>query len=350
MWGGVGAGKTMMMDLFYDSVPPGIRKMRRHYHAFMLDIHQRLHRMRTAPGGLSGDPLPKLARSFVEREAQLLCLDEFQVTDIADAMLLKHLFSHLFDAGLTLVATSNRRPEDLYLGGINRDVFLPFISVLKDNCCIVRLEDGQDHRLLGTISVGVYHTPLGPQADAALDSVFRTLSADGQEGAEGKEVGPDVIEVSFGRTLNVPLASKGRVARFDFADLCTSAVGAADYIAIAKAYPAVIVANVPLMKYSERDRIRRFINMLDVFYEYHVRLVLSAAATPEKLFVPDDSSAPGKQQQQEGSGQSSGQGQGQPHNREDEQFASSRAVSRLIEMQTSEYLEASAEKRAKVLA
>jgi len=342
----------MLMDMFYDSVSID-RKLRRHFHPFMLDVHQRLHQLRMS--GKREEMLSTIADEIATNEARLLCLDEFQVTDVADAMILRVLFEELFDRGTVLVATSNRKPQDLYLGGINREVFLPFIDLLQERCEILAVQEGPDHRLLGTLAVGAYHHPLGDKARQALDQAFANL-------ADGGAVQHVKCQVMMGRTLDVPRAVPGRVARFSFDELCLQAYGAADYLALAQQFPALILDDVPIMYFNERDKIRKFIVLLDVLYEHGVRFVCSAAAPPEQLFqqpLPDRDFNGGHKDQalQFVENTSDPAYQATPPSfsqlmegvREDEKFASSRAVSRLVEMASEEYLHATDDKRRRAL-
>ena len=312
MHGGVGSGKTMMMNLLYDSLSSP-HKTRDHFHHFMLGVHQQLHQLRSA-GQQGTEPLAAIAASYAQH-TRVLCLDEFQVTDVADAMILRSLFSALWQRGLVLVATSNRPPSDLYKHGINRDVFLPFISELQAHCDVQLLADGQDHRLLGTVDVGVYHYPLDAEAERRMDDIFRSLSLN-------ERPAPAAVTVMMGRSVRVPLASK-QAALFSFQDLCEQPLGAADYIAIAQRFQYVLVKGIPLLRSDQREKIRRFITLLDVLYEHGTRLIVSAAARPRELFVDED----GRPVRAGGAAAVY-----------DEGFASGRAVSRLIEMQSSEYV------------
>ena len=230
LYGPVGRGKSMLMDLFYESIA-GDHKRRVHFHEFMLEIHDTMHRWRQRDGKVQ-DPLPKIATE-IAKETWLICFDEFQVENIADAMILGRLFEGLFDEGVVVVATSNRHPDELYKGGLQRDRFLPFIEVLKGRIDILELEAERDYRRDRLVDMGVYHTPLGMDADAALDAAFAALT----DGAAGE---PAELTAT-GRKVIVPLAAKG-VARFTFEELCENPLGAPDYLAIAKAYHTVILA------------------------------------------------------------------------------------------------------------
>lgn len=298
LYGGTGCGKTMMMDLFFDQAPmPLNRKKRIHFHEFLLMIHQRLHVERSAnPSG--GDALFPIAQKFVERDAHLLCLDEFQVTDIADAMILQRLFSALFDAGCVVVATSNRPPDELYWGGLNRPLFLPFIPVLKANCAVHHIVEPTDYRMLHAANHALFHTPLNEQTRAETARIFEALLGKEASAGPGQQQQPralraraETVTVMSGRQIAVRAAhSEGGggigCARFTFAELCDQPYGASDYLAIAERYGAIVLDNIPIFAadLSNRNQMRRFITLLDVLYDANVRLVCSAAAEPHALF------------------------------------------------------------------
>jgi len=276
IFGGVGRGKSMLMDLFFASAP--VEKKRRvHFHEFMLEVHDRLHRQRQ-DRSLEGDSLAPLAAE-IAAESWLLCFDEFHVSNIADAMLLGRLFAALLDLGVVVVTTSNTAPEDLYQGGLQRERFLPFIDLLKERLDILELDGVIDYRRNRIKDVTVYHQPLGAAADAALAAAFAQLT----DGAAG---GPTTLAVQ-GRQLAVPQAAKG-VARFRFADLCERALGAADYIAIATHFHTVIIGEIPLMTPEQRNEARRFMTLIDALYEHKTNLICAAADAPDKLYVAGD--------------------------------------------------------------
>jgi len=276
IFGGVGRGKSMLMDLFYASAP--IEKKRRvHFHEFMLEVHDRLHRQRQ-DRALEGDPLAPLAVA-IAAESWLLCFDEFHVSNIADAMLLGRLFGALLDLGVVVVTTSNTPPDDLYQGGLQRERFLPFIDLLKERLDILELDGVIDYRRDRIKGMTVYHQPLGAFADAALAEAFAQLT----DGAAG---GATTLGVQ-GRALTVPRAAKG-VARFGFAELCERALGAADYIAIATHFHTVILAEIPLMTPEQRNEARRFMTLIDALYEHKTNLICAAAEAPDKLYVRGD--------------------------------------------------------------
>ncbi len=302
IWGPVGRGKSMLMDLFFDDAPVA-KKRRVHFHEFMLEVHERLHRRReelSAKGAPpEADTIVPIARAIAQ-ETRLLCFDEFQVTNIADAMILGRLFETLFEEGLTVIATSNRAPDDLYKNGLQRERFLPFIALLKQRLEILELGGGRDYRMDRIRELNVYLTPLGAWAAAKLDEAFRTLSG----GADGE---PRVLRTQ-GRDVPVPRAVPG-VAMAHYTDWCSRPMGAADFLCIADHFHTVILAEIPKMGPDSRDKAARFVTMIDSFYERKVKFICSAAASPDKLYT-------------EGEGA----------------FEFERTVSRLMEMQSPEYL------------
>jgi cell division protein ZapE len=295
IFGGVGRGKSMLMDLFFEtSAVPAKRRV--HFHAFMQEVHDRLHRLRA---DRSVEPIPVLARAIAEG-ATLLCFDEFQVTDIADAMIIGRLFEALFEAGTVVVATSNRAPDELYKDGLQRERFLPFIATLKQRLEVLELENGRDYRLSRLIGRQLYLTPNDAAAAAGLEAIFRDLT---------DEVRPEplVLEVKK-RRLTVPRQAMA-VAWFEFADLCAQPLGPGDYLAIAERFETVIIANIPELGADRRDEAKRFNTLIDTLYEAKVHVVISAAAPPDRLYVDGDGA-----------------------------FEFQRTVSRLMEMGSAEYL------------
>jgi cell division protein ZapE len=274
--GPVGRGKTMLMDMFFEAVEAP-RKRRAHFHAFMADVHARLHRWRQAlkRGEVTGeDPIAPVAAELA-REASLLCFDEFSVRDIADAMILGRLFTALFAAGVVVVATSNVAPSDLYKEGLNRALFLPFIALIEERLDVAELDARTDYRLEKLKRAPVYYTPLSPKADAALDAAFLALT--------GHERGlPMTIEL-LGRELDVPQAIDG-VARFDFDTLCRRPLGAADYLKLAQRFHTLVVDRIPSLSASERNEAKRFIILIDALYDMRVKLIASAAGEPQTLY------------------------------------------------------------------
>jgi cell division protein ZapE len=273
LFGPVGTGKSMLMDIFFETAP-GEAKRRVHFHAFMQEVHERLHAWRQASEEGEDDPLPRLAGEMAG-EAWLLCFDEFQVADIADAMILGRLFEALFDRGVVVVATSNVAPDRLYEDGLQRDNFLPFLDLLRRRLDVLELDSGLDYRLRRLKDMSVYHSPLVKKAKAALDAAFAELSA-------GAVAGPVTLTVK-GRVIQTPMAARG-VARFSFAELCEEALGAGDYLAIARRFHTLILSCIPKMGPAKRNEARRFMTLVDALYEQRVNLVASAAAEPDALY------------------------------------------------------------------
>ena len=274
--GEVGRGKSMLMDMFFETaeVP---RRRRIHFHAFMQEAHRRIFAWKEAnPDGR--DPIPPLADQIAE-EAILLCFDEFQINDIADAMILGRLFDALFERSVIVVATSNTVPDDLFRGQPGRDAFLPFIGIIKQHLDVLVLEAAQDYRRIRPDSEDTWHVPLGPEARAALDEAFVQMT-------EQAPVAPVSLHV-MGRTLPVPQASNG-VARFSFEELCARNLGAGDYLAIATHFHGVVLDDVPILTAEKHNEARRFINLIDNLYDHRVKLVASAAAIPDQLYAEGD--------------------------------------------------------------
>jgi cell division protein ZapE len=288
IWGGVGRGKSMLMDLFFEAAPLD-DKRRVHFHAFMLEIHAFIAMWRKLPQAerrkhpayvhnASDDPIAPAAHSIANR-ARLLCFDEFHVNQIADAMILGRLFDQLFDRNVTVVATSNRKPSDLYLNGINRQLFLPFIARLETELDVLELKAARDYRLERLTEAPVYYSPLAPEADAAMDTAFARITA-------GATISSDTLDVD-GRELVVPREAAG-VARFSFPDLCAKPLGAADYLAIAHRYHTVFLDHVPKMTVEQRTWAARFVTLIDALYEAKTNLVMSAGAEPDDLYPAGD--------------------------------------------------------------
>ncbi|MCB4820346.1 cell division protein ZapE [Roseicella aerolata] len=277
--GEVGRGKSMLMDLFFAcaEVP---RKKRIHFHQFMQDCHQRIHRWKQAnPGG--EDPIPPLADSIVA-EAALLCFDEFQVHDITDAMILGRLFEALFARGVVVVATSNTAPDDLFKGKPGRDAFLPFIALIKQRLNVLHLEAQRDYRRERIRGLPTWHSPVDGRAERALDAAFLELTGE----AHGK---PCRLQV-LGRWLELPQEARG-VARADFDALCGKPLGPADYLALATHCHTLVLDAVPRLGPENFDRARRFITLVDALYEHRCKLVASAAATPDALYEQGENAA-----------------------------------------------------------
>lgn len=280
--GDVGRGKSMLMDLFFETaeVP---RKRRIHFHAFMQEAHARIHEWKHVPvsGDAGLDPVPHLA-DRVFAEAALLCFDEFQVHDIVDAMLLGRLFEALFARGCVVVATSNTAPDDLYRGRPGRDAFLPFIALIKRHVQVLHLEAAQDYRRARVQGLTTWHAPADARAGAALDAAFAALA--------GVPHAPPLRLSVLGRALELPQGAQG-VARADFDDLCGRALGPADYLALATHCHALVLDGVPRLGPDNFDRARRFITLVDALYEHRCKLVASADATPDRLYERGENAA-----------------------------------------------------------
>jgi cell division protein ZapE len=273
----VGRGKTMLMDLFFESVPIA-EKRRAHFNVFMADVHERVGaaRERIRAGRLKeGDPIAVVAH-VLAAEAKLLCFDEFAVTDIADAMILGRLFTALFAQGVVLVATSNVPPERLYEGGLNRALFLPFVKLLRERTEEIRLEARADFRLEKLEGEPVWHVPADAAARAALDRAFARLTG-------GAAPSPATLKV-LGHDVTVPRQAQG-VARFTFAELCGRPLAAADYIALARRFHTFVVDDIPVLEERRRNEAKRFIALIDTLYERHVKLLASAEAEPDGLYL-----------------------------------------------------------------
>ncbi len=270
VWGGVGRGKSMLMDLFYDHV--AIKAKRRiHFHAFMQKVHADLH---TARQKGSADPLQTVAKDMTG-DLRLLCFDEMQITDITDAMLVGRLFDLLFEAGVTIVTTSNRVPDDLYKDGLQRERFLPFIDVIKDRLTVFELVSETDYRQNRLTGEQVYFTPAGSEARKAIDAIWNDLAAGTRD--------PLVLTVK-GRAVTLPSYHNG-MARAGFWDLCGQMLGPGDYLAIAEAVRLLILEDIPQLSRSNFNEAKRFVTLIDALYEAKVRVIASAAAEPEMLYV-----------------------------------------------------------------
>ncbi|MGE4431365.1 MAG: cell division protein ZapE [Sphingobium sp.] len=301
VWGGVGRGKSMLMDLFYDSVQVQ-RKRRVHFHEFMLDVHARL---RDARQSENGDPIAPVVAALVE-EARLLCFDEMVVNNMADAAIMSRLFTGLLEKRVTIVTTSNRVPDDLYKDGLNRQLFLPFIDLIKQKLDVMSLNGPVDYRRDRLGNARLWHVPNGPEATAALSAAFFRLTDYSVED-RAKVPGED-IQVLGGRTLHVPKSLKG-VGVFSFKRLCVEPRGASDYLAIARHFHTVIIVGIPVLGPEKRNEAARFVTLIDALYEYKVKLLASADAEPMVLYPKGDGA-----------------------------FEFERTVSRLMEMQSDDYL------------
>ncbi|HEV2079597.1 MAG TPA: cell division protein ZapE [Allosphingosinicella sp.] len=301
MWGGVGRGKSMLMDLAFSAIALGAKR-RVHFHEFMLEVHERLRAERQSE---SGDPIPPVAKA-IAAEAKLLAFDEMVINNSADAMILSRLFSHLLAEGVTVITTSNRPPQDLYKGGLNRELFLPFIDLIEAEMDVVPLNGPTDYRLQRLGGFPTWYVPNGPQATEALSKAFFRLTDYPPEDREN--VPSTDIPVPGGRTLHVPKCLKG-VAVFSFKRLCGEPRGAPDYLAIARRFHTVILVGIPKLGPEKRNEAARFVTLIDALYEHKVKLLASADAQPAELYQSGDGS-----------------------------FEFERTASRLIEMQSAEYL------------
>ena len=306
IFGGVGRGKSMLMDLFFAHAPVK-QKQRIHFHDFMQDVHGRVHewRQREKQGKVSksagGDPIPSVVDAIM-KQTTLLCFDEFQVTDITDAMILGRLFTALFERGLVVVATSNRDPGTLYENGLNRQLFVPFIDLLRQQMDVMELVAAADYRLKHLAGAPVYHAPLNGVASQAMEDAWSRLTT-------GVKPAPCSVEVK-GRKVLVPRAAMG-IARFHFDDLCRQPLGAADYLKIARSFHTLLVDEIPQMGPESRNEAKRFVTLIDALYENKTKLVCSAQAVPDDLYPAGDGS-----------------------------FEFERTASRLFEMQSEAYMSA----------
>lgn len=342
LYGSVGCGKTMLMDLFYEQCPLE-KKKRTHFNSFMLDVHSRIHAYKkqtlhqSTPGkkNLNYDPIGPVAQSICD-DTWLLCLDEFQVTDIGDAMILKRLFTAIFDNGTILFATSNRAPDDLYKNGLQRSNFLPFISILKERCLPMWLDSGVDYRTKFSGSRNRFFVASESNAKRELDEAFKVLASQ-----ENDIVRPKTLTI---KNRNVKLQKTcGRVADCNFLELCDRPLGAIDYLVISQVFDVIIIRDIPQMTRRQKSQARRFITLIDTLYDNKVRVLCSAEAPLKKLFLPavtnpvlfedenralmDDLNITKGSENAEASLFSG----------EEEVFAFDRTVSRLTEMQTEEY-------------
>src|ERR1700722_2995903 len=277
MHGEGGRGKTMLMDLFFQHSPV-THKRRAHFHEFMAEVHERIYgyRQNIARGELGDADVIGLTAAAIFDEAWLLCFDEFHVTDIADAMILGRLFSKLFELGTVVVATSNVAPADLYKGGLNRALFLPFIAQISEHMDVLRLDARTDFRLEKLAGVKMWLVPADAAADAALGQAWVRMTGN----APCK---PRDISIK-GRVLRVPCSADG-VARFSFADICEQPLAASDYLRLARDYHTILIDHIPVMDYAERNAAKRFISLIDTLYDNAVKLLASAQADPVSLYV-----------------------------------------------------------------
>jgi len=301
IWGDVGRGKSMLMDLFFDALPVN-RKRRVHFHAFMADVHARIHAHRQdlkAGRTKENDPIPPVAEALAD-EAWVLCFDEFQVTDIADAMILGRLFERLFARGVVVVATSNVVPDGLYHNGLNRQLFLPFLETFKAQVKTLRLDARTDFRLEKLSAAPTYYAPLGAETTQAVQRAWLVLT--GGEAPAARILRNKGRDIPFTTTV-------GGIARASFSSLCEAPLAAADYLMIAESFHTLVLENVPQMTPADRNAARRFVWLIDALYEMAVKLVVSADGPPDALYPSGDAA-----------------------------FEFQRTVSRLMEMQSVDYL------------
>jgi len=301
LWGGVGRGKSMLMDLAFDHIPI-TPKRRIHFHAFMLEVHERLREARKSE---EGDPVLRVAGD-IAAEVKFLAFDEMMVTNSADAMIMSRLFGALIGEGMVLVTTSNRHPQDLYKDGLNRELFLPFIALVQSRLTILPLNGPTDYRLDRMRGLATWLVPNGPEATARLSDAFFRLTDHPVE--DRASVPSEELDVGGGRTLHVPKSLKG-VSVFSFKRLCGEARGAADYLALARRYHTVILVGIPVMGREKRNEAARFVTLIDALYEHRVKLLAAADAPPAGLYPSGDG-----------------------------RFEFERTVSRLEEMQSEAYL------------
>lgn len=298
LFGPVGRGKSMLMDMFYAAAT--IAKRRVHFHAFMLDVHDTLHGWRQRKASERPDDAIGEVAAKIAKDATLLCFDEFQITNIADAMILGRLLEALFARGVVIVATSNTMPDLLYQGGLQRELFLPTIALIKERMDVLDLGRGQDYRRDRLQGLPLYHVPLGPEATATLDEAFLRLT-DGKKGHE-------TTLVAQGRNVVIPREARG-VAMMEFDALCRKPLWSADYLAIATHFHTLILDGIPVLRAEERNEARRFITLIDALYEHRAKLICAAAVPPDAIYAGGDHAG---------------------------EFQ--RTASRLVEMQSAEYM------------
>ena len=296
LYGEAGVGKTMLMDICFSSIK--IKKKKRiHFQEFMIDIHNRLHKIRNSKS--IKDPLITVAEE-VASEIKFLCFDEFQVTDIADASILKKLFTVLFEHGTIIFSTSNIKPSNLYSDGLHRDRFLPFIDYLENDCLVININSGKDYRKNRVINAEVYYSPLGNSTEEAMNNIFNSIT-------NGLPYEEKILFVK-GREIRIERQALG-CARFDFQELCSKPLGAEDYLAISNEFDVIFIENIPILPSEKRNEAKRFVSLIDALYDNRKRVFISAEGQPDEIYKKGDS-----------------------------QFEFKRCVSRLHEMRSKEYL------------
>ncbi|KZV76058.1 AFG1-like ATPase [Peniophora sp. CONT] len=336
LYGDVGTGKTMLMDLFFKTLPPNVKKKRRvHFHAFMIDVHKRIHAMKRRLGPEGGDSISPVGRELA-KDARVLCFDEFQVTDIADAMVLRRLLETLLDEGVVMVVTSNRHPDQLYRNGINRDSFIPAIDLLKTAFSVTDLDSGTDYRRIPRSLSNVYYSPLDDGTRSEIHKLFDGLTRD-QEVIEGRTL--DI----WGRKLSVPKSSE-HVAMFDFDSLCGKPLSAADYLEITRSFGTVFLVDVKKMGLGEKDKARRFITFIDACYESKTKLFVSSEVPIYQIFADDNAGKSGVSDHMRSVMDDLGLsadivGASSMFSGEEEVFAFARCCSRLVQMGSKEWAE-----------
>jgi cell division protein ZapE len=301
LWGGVGRGKSMLMDLAFDNIDVG-PKRRTHFHAFMLEVHARLREARKSE---EGDPVIRVAEMIAD-DVKFLAFDEMMVTNSADAMIMSRLFTAMIEEGVAIVTTSNRPPRDLYKDGLNRELFIPFIELIERTMEVLPLNGPTDYRLDRMRGLDTWLVPNGPEATETLSAAFFQLTDHPVE--DRAHVPTEELDVGGGRMLHVPKSLKG-VAVFSFKRLCGEARGAADYLAVARRFHTVIIVGIPVLTREMRNEAARFVTLIDALYEHRVKLLAAADAEPAELYPSGDG-----------------------------RFEFDRTVSRLEEMQSADYL------------